>query len=644
MRKLSTIFLSMALFFVGSFMNVQAQITVEIGMDGTAINANMPLSIAYPYTYSQQIYLNSEMGEGKNGMKITQIQFYSDGHSDFNNVGDIRVWMGHTTKSTFTANNDMIPYNQLTLVATIPGQVNWTPNTWVTINLNDPFIYESSSKNLVIAIHESLTGASTVGTGNFKTKSTGAALATSRAVASVASGTPPTNPNPETITSASRQTVINTIKITGYLVQNPTAATSSASNIESNTATISGQYANLSNPTFTGFKYWLATDPTTVYSAAATGGQMAANLENLLPFSSYKYTAYISWDNGTNFVTGDTLTFKTACPKPSNLSVELVTANTAKLSWTAAAVGSSHKVEYRIAGGEWEEATTTEKNTWNLSSLTPATHYEVKVSTVCDAENRSLGISENFTTLTVYRVTVSAASHGTITPQDETDTEVETGVYLYEAGSEPIFVITPNLGYERDSVLLDNADVTASVSEAGTYTFASLADNHILSATFKPLVYTITYLNLNGAANTNNPSTYTIETPTFTLATLADITDSVFVAWYNNPAYTEPSVAEIALGSKGDTVLWAKWQAIPDDGVHENTIQNVQVYAYGNTVYVVNKTQIPLKSMEIMDVTGRVVYSSTSVQNSVNLDLAKGQYIVRLMSHDSVLNTKVMIR
>jgi len=62
------------------------------------------------------------------------------------------------------------------------------------------------------------------------------------------------------------------------------------------------------------------------------------------------------------------------------------------------------------------------------------------------------------------------------------------------------------------------------------------------------------------------------------------------------------------------------------------------------TVYIVNEDQVPLKSVEIMDLTGRTVYSSTSVQSPINLNVAKGAYIVRITSHDAVSNTKVMIR
>ena len=300
-----------------------------------------------------------------------------------------------------------------------------------------------------------------------------------------------------------------------------------------------------------------------------------------------------------------------------------------------------------------------------------------------------------------YNLSATAGNGGTISP---------SGAIEVLKGESQTFTVTPNQGYEIDAVLVNGAPV--ELEEDNTYTFENVTADFGISATFKPINYTITYHgergivhanlpvynietetftlaplsldgytfqgwynqedggelvttiekgttgnlhlyakwdltvyhiiyhNLNGATSPND-TTYTIETPTFTLVVLADITDSVFAGWYNSSAYTT-AVTEVVLGSTGDLNLWAKWQAA--EGVKENTIQNVDVYAYNNTVYVVNKSQIPLKSIAVMDMTGRMVYSSTSVQNSVNLDLAKGQYIVRLLSNDAVLNTKIMIR
>ena len=77
--------------------------------------------------------------------------------------------------------------------------------------------------------------------------------------------------------------------------------------------------------------------------------------------------------------------------------------------------------------------------------------------------------------------------------------------------------------------------------------------------------------------------------------------------------------------------------------VSENLLQNVHVYTHHNTLYIINEKHIPLKALEIIEITGRRVYHSNTVSNAISLDLTKGIYIVRLMSDDAVLNTKIIV-
>ncbi|GHT51150.1 hypothetical protein AGMMS49982_07840 [Bacteroidia bacterium] len=64
--------------------------------------------------------------------------------------------------------------------------------------------------------------------------------------------------------------------------------------------------------------------------------------------------------------------------------------------------------------------------------------------------------------------------------------------------------------------------------------------------------YTITYNNLQGASH-SNPTTYTIETPTFTLANPGGISFHTFVGW-------EEGNTTIETGSTGDKTFTAKWE------------------------------------------------------------------------------------
>ena len=168
--------------------------------------------------------------------------------------------------------------------------------------------------------------------------------------------------------------------------------------------------------------------------------------------------------------------------------------------------------------------------------------------------------------------------------------------------------------------------------------FSIDAANATLYAVWEVITDTIVYHNLNGLTNPN-PATYTIEDLPLTLLALTG-GERTFLGWCSDSALTT-IISAIAVGTTGKVELWAKWESV---GIPNHVMQNVKVYSYMNTVYIVNQDQVPLKSIEITDITGRVVYRSTSVQSPISLNVAEGQYMVRLMSHDGILNTKVVIR
>jgi hypothetical protein len=90
-----------------------------------------------------------------------------------------------------------------------------------------------------------------------------------------------------------------------------------------------------------------------------------------------------------------------------------------------------------------------------------------------------------------------------------------------------------------------------------------------------------------------------------------------------------------------DHTIHAEFTVI--DAVSENVFQNIQVYAFNNTLHIINKQQLSLNAMEIIDMMGKIVYRSTTVPSSMNLNFSKGIYIVRLTSNDYISNTKIII-
>lgn len=108
-----------------------------------------PLETSNSYGYSQQIYLSSEMGGPKT---IYTLSFNYSGNEPEEVSRFVKVYMGHTQKSSFNAGYDFETMSLLTKVysgyMTIPGE-----SSWVTIVLDEPFVYNGND-NLLLAVYD----------------------------------------------------------------------------------------------------------------------------------------------------------------------------------------------------------------------------------------------------------------------------------------------------------------------------------------------------------------------------------------------------------------------------------------------------------------------------------------------------------
>ncbi len=82
--------------------------------------------------------------------------------------------------------------------------------------------------------------------------------------------------------------------------------------------------------------------------------------------------------------------------------------------------------------------------------------------------------------------------------------------------------------------------------------------NITLDAIWEIITYTITYHMDGGTISEENPSTYTIETTTFTLNDPTK-TGYIFEGWYDDSSFAK-KVTRIAKGTVGDLDLYAKWK------------------------------------------------------------------------------------
>ena len=115
---------------------------------------------------------------------------------------------------------------------------------------------------------------------------------------------------------------------------------------------------------------------------------------------------------------------------------------------------------------------------------------------------------------------------------------------------------TPNTGYELEGWYFD-VQLTNKVSATD---IVKIEDNAKIYAKHVLTVYPITYELDEGVNNPDNPATYTIVTPTITLADATKVGYN-FDGWFSNADKTI-SVTNIALGSHGAITLYAKFTAI----------------------------------------------------------------------------------
>ena len=112
---------------------------------GTTAQYEVPVNTYWRHSYVQSIYDASEIGDP--GV-ITNIAFNYIRTAPLTKTNQF-IYLGHTTKSTFSGTSDWVPLTDLTLVkaATITYD---NDNTWLNIEFDTPFEYEGG--NLVVAV------------------------------------------------------------------------------------------------------------------------------------------------------------------------------------------------------------------------------------------------------------------------------------------------------------------------------------------------------------------------------------------------------------------------------------------------------------------------------------------------------------
>lgn len=136
---------------LSGIMSVNGQVSIT---GSTPIKtARAPFTPSFEYTYSQTIYLSSEINATGN---ITSIEWFYEGTNSLPYSRDIVVYLGTTSKTEFTSVSDFVPVANLTKVFDGKFYTNGTTG-WKKITLPASFSYNGTD-NLVVAVDENTTG------------------------------------------------------------------------------------------------------------------------------------------------------------------------------------------------------------------------------------------------------------------------------------------------------------------------------------------------------------------------------------------------------------------------------------------------------------------------------------------------------
>lgn len=275
---------------------------VQVGF-GSTIDKYLPFSPYHDYSYSQSIYLASEINASGT---ITTIQWYYAGTGALTNSQQLVVYMGTTAKTVFNTSTDWEPVSNLTQVYSGGITTNSTPG-WKTITLTTPFTYNGTS-NLIVAVDENMATASD---DLFGDKFNNSPVIGMRSIHNFNSST---DVNPTTPPTGTLSAFIPNIIFGGISQACATPYYLAISNIGITTATVSWQ-ASATAPSG-GSDYYVSTSSvyptaTTIPTGSITSGT-SANMGPLLPATTYYVwvrnncgnSIYSSWSDAISFTTG----------------------------------------------------------------------------------------------------------------------------------------------------------------------------------------------------------------------------------------------------------------------------------------------------------------------------------------------------
>ncbi|SMP24105.1 fibronectin type III domain-containing protein [Chryseobacterium profundimaris] len=575
------------LLLLGTLMS--AQITLGSGTtSGGAFTtvATVPWSTYYGYSYAQQILLKSDINAAGAG-NITGLRFYLGASSSLSNSNDVVVYLGQTTKTSFSSTTDWVPTSSMTQVYS--GTV--TNNAGIVeITLSAPFAYDNVN-NLVIAIDENKSGDN--GSELFYTYSSG----TNK---TLYYRNDTTNPNPASITQTGTRSATQSVVTLLGLAPNPvplcpavTAPAAAATGVSVMPAITWNAVSGA-----TGYRLSVGTTSggTDVINNVDLGNVTTYTPASSLQFNTQYYYTVSSYNGAIPSAACSERTFTTA-----NISCPAVTAPAAAavglsvtpiITWTASPGATGYKISVGTTAGGTDVLNNIDLGNVTSytfgSALMNGTKYYYTVNSYSPLVSSSGCTERNFTTVCTTVTSFSenfdstaagtwpvcwakVGSNGSAYTQASTVMSAPNNMYIYTSSvSSPAVVAMPpvstlQLGTYRlkfkmrgnftagDKIdvgyLTNPSDASTFVSFGTTYTAnsATVVDNYTINNITAPAgVTTMAFKHIG-------PNGYSIL-----------IDDVVYELM---PSCTEPSAVAIsAIGVNDATVSWTAPLSAPGNG------------------------------------------------------------------------------
>ena len=367
MKKL--LLLSILLYF-----STQINAQISIG-NGTSKYEAIPVKLNYDYTYSQVIYLQSEINAIGDITTLT----WDFSETSIANSSDWTIYLGTTIKTEFSSSSDWIPLDSLTEV--FSGIVTLNAENKVVVDISD-FTYNNNS-NLVIAVDEN--------TSNYESYSYGfycTSVTNKRGLAHYADNF---NPDPANLPPGNYfRSYIANIILGGITQACPYPSDLAVDTIEATTSDVSWTSNSPGSKFIVEWKEASAVDWTDSYTTGINDTSYQITGLNSETEYEWRLTADCTDSgDGTSFViNGDNFVTIQTCPNPSGLTVGTIGETTADVSWTSNSPGSIFIVEWREKDSiTWNQSftTTVDQISYQITNLQEATEYEWRVSADCSA-------------------------------------------------------------------------------------------------------------------------------------------------------------------------------------------------------------------------------------------------------------------